>query len=170
MNRLTTPTLWSALLGLLLLTASCDKKNNEVTPGSTSTDGLVASFVGVRWQMSEFTLDQPIDLNGDGKPDSDLTVFLEPCDLDNTIVFERNGTMTGDNGKLKCDTDNDPTTHKPSSWTYDNTAKILRIVNGEDNSVSQWNVIEASAKFLKVKVAITEDGQPLGATMTWKSV
>lgn len=171
MKRVTFRTLCVALLGLLLFTTSCKKEAEVVDPNTGSNNGgFVASFVGVRWQMAGFELTPPQDLDGDGRPDSDLLRFLRPCDLDNTVVFERSGKMSGDNGKLKCDDDTDPNAGKPSTWTYDNAAKKLRIVDGDDGSVSEWDVIEASAKYLKVGVSISEDGQNLKAVMTWKAV
>ncbi len=118
--------------------------------------------------MADFTLDRPVDIDGDGKLDSDLLQFMRPCDLDNTIVFERTGILTGSTGKLNCDDDTDPTTQKPDTWTYDNAANELRIMKGTVQSVSVWKVIEASARLLKVTVTITEDGQSLTAVMTWK--
>lgn len=157
----------SALFGLLFFTASCKKEHETVQPDNVG-DG-VPSFVGVRWQMGSFTLDTPVDFDGDGKPDSDLMQFLRPCDLDNTLVFERGGKLSGDNGKLKCADDEEPATQQPSTWTYDNTTRKLRIVDG-DGSISEWNVVEASASVLKVSVPITEDGQSMKAIMTWKRV
>lgn len=171
MKRVSLFTLCATLLGLVLFTASCKKGQDEVQPGGGTPGGeFVPSFVGVRWQMAGFELDPPQDFDGDGKPDSDLMQYLRPCDLDNTIVFERTGKMSGDNGKLTCDDDTDPAASKPSTWTYDNTAKKLRIVDGEDNSVSEWDVVEASTRYMKVKVTLTEDGQKVAALMTWKAV
>ena len=169
MKRFSLLVLGSVLFGLLFFTASCKKEPETVQPntiGTNSGDG-VPSFVGVRWQMVSFTLDTPVYFDGDGKPDSDLMQFLRPCDLDNTLVFERGGNLSGDNGKLKCADDEDPATQKPSTWTYDKTTKKLRIVDG-DGSISEWNVVEASASLLKVSVPITEDGQSMKAVMTWK--
>lgn len=168
MKRISILTPWSALLGLLLVTASCKHDQEPVQPGNNGD--FVASFVGVRWQMAEFKLDPALDIDGDGKPDSDLMRFLRPCDLDNTIVFERSGRMSGDNGKVTCDDDhNDPAANKPGSWTYDNVTKLLRIVDGDDGSVSEWIVVDATAKYLNVRTNITEDGQKIGAVMTWKA-
>ncbi|MBO0935891.1 hypothetical protein J2I47_04960 [Fibrella sp. HMF5335] len=167
MNRLFT-FLLPILVGLLASLSACKKEQQDVDPNPNPPGGFVASFVGVRWQMASFELDPPQDLDGDGKPDSNLLQFLRPCDLDNTVVFERNGTMSGDNGKLKCD--DDPATSKPGSWTYDNTTKKMKIVDGDDGTVSDWIVDEASARYLKVRTTITEDGRSYSAVITWKAV
>lgn len=110
MKRVSLLPIASALLGLVLFATSC-KKETDVQPGNGNPD---PAFVGVRWQMASFVLDPPIDLDGDGKPDSDLMAYLRPCDLDNTLVFERSGKVSGDNGKLRCDDDTDPNTAKPA--------------------------------------------------------
>ncbi|RIV20664.1 hypothetical protein DYU11_21760 [Fibrisoma montanum] len=173
MNRTSTLSLWSILLGLLLFAAACDKPKDGVEPqtGQPGNGTSVPSFVGKKWQMTAFTLDPAIDLDGDGKLDSDLTRFLRACDLDNTVTFERGGKMTGDAGRLRCDDSTDPSPVKPSTWSYDDQSKKLRIIDGQNpTDVSEWTVVESSSSTLKVKVSITEDGQAHAAFMTWKSV
>lgn len=157
-----------ALLGLTLFVSSCKHDQDTVQPGTDS--GLVASFVGVRWQMASFEITPAQDIDGDGRPDSDLMKLLRPCDLDNTITFERSGKVAGDNGQLKCDDDDNPATQKPDTWTYDNATRVLRIVDGEDGSVSELPVLEASARYLKIKQTITEEGRSYAAILTMKAV
>ncbi|MBO0929767.1 hypothetical protein [Fibrella aquatilis] len=165
MNRLVT-FLLPIVLGLLTTLSACKKDQQAVTPDTPGD--FVASFVGVRWQMASFELTPPQDLDGDGRPDSNLLQFMRPCDLDNTLIFERNGSLTGDNGKLSCD--DDAATNKPGTWTYDNASKKMTVVDGDDGSVSNWTVEEASARYLKVKTTITEDGHTYAAVITWKAV
>ncbi|UHG93870.1 hypothetical protein [Spirosoma oryzicola] len=166
MNRLSMFNRWSILCGLLLMIASFATDNSAVT-ARTHTDNHSASFVGMRWQLASFTLDQSTDMNGDSKPDTDLTQFLRPCDLDNGLVFEPTGKLTEDIGTLDC-IHQKATINKPSrGWSYDGETKILRLI-GENKSVSEWTVLESLPKSLKVKVVITEEGQPLTATMIWE--
>ena len=155
-------------VGLLLSATSCKKDPDAIQPGNPG--GFVATFEGVRWQIANIILDPAIDIDGDGKPESDVTNLLfRPCDLDNTLVFERGGNFSSDNGKLSCD-DDEPAPTKPGTWTYDSATKKLRIVDGEaPGEVMEWSVIEASPKYLKVKTVLTEEGNEIGIVMVWKA-
>ncbi|MBO0952572.1 lipocalin-like domain-containing protein [Fibrella forsythiae] len=169
MTRVCNLRLCAALFGMIALTTSCKKDSDVVTPDPTEPS-IVASFMNVRFQMAAFELTPPMDLDEDGKPDSDLMRFMRPCDLDNTIVFEKTGKMLGDFGKQRCDDDVDPNPSKPDTWTYDNGTKRLRIIDGESKEVSEMDVVEASAKTMKVKMTMTEDGHTMTALLTWKAV
>lgn len=155
-------------VGLLLSATSCKKDPNPVGPDPTG--GFAPSFEGVHWQIANIILDPAIDINGDGKPDSDITeLILRPCDLDNSLMFEHGGKFKSSNGKLSCE-DDDPTPAQPGTWTYNSDTKKLRIVDGEDPAdTMEWSVIEASPKYLKVKTSLTEEGQTFGIVMIWKT-
>ncbi len=170
MTILRTLRLSAAFLTLFACATACKKDTDVVQPGTTEQPGFVASFMNVRFQMSAFELTPPVDFDEDGKPDSDLMQFMRPCDLDNTITFEKTGKVAGDLGKLRCNDDVDPATVKPDTWVYDNGTKKLRITDGESKEVSEMDVLEASPKTLKVKMTITEDGHTMTALMTWKAV
>ncbi|MVM33552.1 hypothetical protein GO755_26175 [Spirosoma sp. HMF4905] len=167
MNRFTTSIL--AVMATLTLTiSSCKKDNGAVQP---TTDNSLA-FVGKNLMMTSFQVNPAIDLDGDGKLDSDLTVFLRACDKDNTIIFEKNGTMSGSNGQLSCsDDESDPSTVKPSHWTYNEQTKTIHIVeDGDPTDVSDWKVVEASASGLKVELSVTEPTKSYTTIMTWKAL
>lgn len=168
MNLLIRLLIGPLFVGLLLFSASCKKEADPVQPDTPG--GFVPSFEGVRWQIASITLDPAIDIDGDGKVDADITNLLfRPCDLDNTLVFERGGKFSSDNGKLTCD-DDEPAPTKPSTWTYDSIERKLRIVDGENPAeVMEWSVIEASTSYLKVKTVLLEEGHQFGIVMTWKS-
>lgn len=169
MNRLTTLIL--ATTATLMLTTSACKKETETVQPTNGMDGTPA-FVGKNLMMTSFEVSPAIDLDGDGKVDSDLLVFLRPCDRDNTILFEKNGKMSGSNGNLSCDnTETDPSTVKPSTWSYDAQTKTIRITtNNDPTDVSEWKVVEASANSLKVEVSVVEKQGSHKTIMTWKSV
>lgn len=149
------------------MATSCKHDNDPVVPEPNPPGSIAPTFEGVRWQLSNMVLDPAVDIDGDGRVDSDITnLFLRPCDLDNTLVFERGGNVSGDKGKLRCDDDDPTPTGKSARWTYDSAAKQLRIVDGTE--VTEWVVLEASASYLKVKQQFTEEGKTYLIVMTWK--
>ncbi|MVM41966.1 hypothetical protein GO730_37080 [Spirosoma sp. HMF3257] len=168
MKRFTT-CLLAAIATLSLVTSSCKKGDDGVQPANNSS---TPAFVGKNLIMTSFQVDPAIDLDGDGKLDTDLTVFLRACDKDNTIVFEKNGTLSGSNGQLSCsDDESDPSAIKPSHWTYNEQTKIIHITKDSDaTDMSDWKVMEASANGLKVELSVNEPGQSYKTIMTWKAL
>ncbi|ARK13161.1 hypothetical protein A6C57_24055 [Fibrella sp. ES10-3-2-2] len=168
MNLLLRILIWPLLIGLLLSAIACKQATEPVQPETPGS--FVPSFEGVRWQITNIALDPAIDIDGDGRLDSDITNLLfRPCYLDNTLVFEHGGKLSSDNGKLTCD-DDEPVPVKPSTWTYDSTTKKLRIIDGDNPAeIMEWSVIEASTRYLKVKTVLVEEGSQFGIVMTWKA-
>ncbi len=170
MNRFRLPAL--ALLALfLLITSACKKETESIQPDKPDT---TPPFVGKSLVLISFQISPAVDVDGDGKVDSDLLVFLRPCERDNTIIFEKNGTMSGGNGKLSCtDGQADPSSVSASTWSYTEQTKTLRITSSADaTDVSDWKVLEASSTGLKVEVQDDDNsnGQPSKAIMTWKAL
>lgn len=169
MNRFPTFML-AAMAALVLTTSSCKKGDDGVQP----TDNTATpAFVGKNLVMTSFQVNPAIDLDGDGKLDTDLMVFLRACDKDNTLIFEKNGTLSGSNGQLSCADDEaaDPSAVKPSHWTYNEQTKIIRIVKDSDaTDISEWKVLEASTTGLKAEVSVPDQNQSSKTTMTWKAL
>lgn len=168
MNRFVFRSFSALLLGLLLTTAACKKDTDPVAPEGGTPQGL--AFVGPQWQMTAFLLDPSADFDGDGKVDADLLPFMEACDRDNTMMFHSNGQIMTSEGALRCP-DESGSTGKPGTWQYDKASKTLKIVDGDNPAdVSTWQVLDASAKTLKIKTTVVEDGQTFSATIHWKAV
>jgi hypothetical protein len=168
MNRFTT--LMLALTATITLTTTACKKGDDSTQ-PTPVDNTPA-FVGKNLMMTSFQINPAIDLNGDGTLDNDLMIFLEDCDKDNTIIFEKNGKLSGSNGALVCTNgDDDPSAVEPSHWTYNAQTKTLKIIKDSDaTDVSEWKVVEASASGLKVEIGVEEAAQSYKTIMTWKAI
>ncbi|AKD57908.1 lipocalin family protein [Spirosoma radiotolerans] len=169
MNKLATFTVFAALSGLFLLTTSFGYKTDTVSPKASHSTDLGTLLVGTRWQMADFKLGQDIDLDGDGHLDTNLMSFLRPCDLDNTIVFEPNGTVSVDEGNLNCDGQSASGTPNPGNWSYDKATNSLIITNAINNKTSTWKIIDAADNYLKVKVISSQEGPSSAAIVTWKT-
>jgi hypothetical protein len=161
-----------ALLGGLLLGgfSSCKKDNNEPNPG---TGGGTPSFVGKNWVVQSILLDPAIDLDGDGKPDSDMVPFLDDCNRDDSVVFQADGKMMEDHGAVLCDDDNNVKLKHTHNWTYDATSRKISLADPTTPSeVSTWDVLDLSSSTLNVRATILpEDGKTgaIKATMTMKA-
>jgi hypothetical protein len=99
---------------LASLFSACDKDEELKTEVPSKTDLLTSG----QWKITAYTLTPPMDLNGDGTPDSDGLAAMEACQRDNLFIFSKNGTLTTDEGSTKCDPD-DPQ-QEPSTWSFQN--------------------------------------------------
>ncbi|MBD2753644.1 hypothetical protein [Spirosoma validum] len=166
MNRFNTLLLVAA--ATLLLASAYNKAN---VPVKAEASNNTPAFIGKNLTMTSFQVNPAIDLDADGKLDTDLTIFLRDCDKDNTVTFEKGGVMSGSNGPLSCSANEVAPSIKPSHWTYDPSTKTIRIVKDNDaTDVSEWKVLEASGNSLKVEISVTEPTQSYKTITTWKSV
>lgn len=159
----------TALFGLLLLTASCtDKDKNVITP----EEGSSLACVGKNLRLTGLAFNPAMDIDGDGKVDTDLLKYLPACSRDNTINFEKSGKLSGSEGASVCPRDDEnPVSVEPSTWTYNAQTRIVRIVvNGDATDVSEWKVIDVSANLIKAAI-VTEsaNGDKLDMIMTWQA-
>lgn len=158
-----------ALAAALLLggASSCKKDGNETTPGGGDK---TPAFVGKTFTVQSIKMDPPFDLDGDGKPDDELTKFLDPCDLDDAVIFQPDGKLIEDHGTNRCDPAEARTEHT-SNWAYaDGKITMTDVADPTDKSV--WNILESNNSTLKVQLTIIPDetsGQAIKATMTMKA-
>ena len=101
---------------LLISAASCKKSDtgSAVVP-KTKTILLTQNA----WKIQSVGL----DANKDGIAETDVTVLIQACKLDNTYSFKTDGTGTADEGATKC-VSTDPQT-KAFTWVFKNNESVL---------------------------------------------
>ncbi|GAB3543985.1 hypothetical protein [Spirosoma fluminis] len=162
MNALTTLRI-GALVALLLTGASaCKNDQDNASPAS------IPAFVGKSWTMTAYTLDTPIDFDGDGTLDKDLTSFLDECHTDDSVVFEANGKVMGNNGQQRCEAD-EQAVEQTNTWSFDAATQVLTLKDvDKPTSVSRWHVLVNDGTTLKASVEVNEDGATMKATLVLK--
>ncbi|MBD2701976.1 hypothetical protein IC229_15105 [Spirosoma sp. BT702] len=157
------------LLGLVLTMTACKKETEIVNP---IDGGSAPAFVDKNLRITAVTSDPLIDIDGDGKLDKDLLPYLRPCDLDNTIRFEKSGRLSGNSGSNNCnDGSEQASDSKPGTWTYDGKSHILRLITTVDSkqNVAEWEILEESASGLKAKVSAQGSTDDFRLVMTWRA-
>jgi Lipocalin-like domain len=81
---------WGYLL-LLLFSASCSKSN------SPSKTALLTTSM---WRLVAFDIDPARNING--HDETDMFQFYDPCERDDYIIFNADGTFEVNNGPQKC--------------------------------------------------------------------
>jgi len=111
---------------LLFTAVSCSKTDAPapVVPKSKTT--LLTQNA---WKLQKVG----IDANKDGVAETDVTMLVQACKLDNVYTFKTDGTGTMDEAAVKCNT-GDPQT-LPFTWLFKSTETILSgtftFINGD---------------------------------------
>jgi hypothetical protein len=92
----------TASLMFLLLVTACNDDDSDPSPANTLTG---------TWQLEKY---ERQDSTGTYQDVTD--VLFDPCDLDNTITFNSDGSYKVDEGASKCEED-DPQIIEQGTWT-----------------------------------------------------
>ncbi|HVZ38448.1 MAG TPA: lipocalin family protein [Candidatus Kapabacteria bacterium] len=161
------------LLAVVLsaVVAGCGGK--EKTPGTPSAGGSsgaksgspAASGPGIKakllvdktWKVTEVTSDPAVDLNGDGKANTDLIASGEipECQLDDTDVYHSDGTFEADHGALKCSPQERAKDVGRWSFNADSTV-ISTSLGGRESGL---HVLELTGTTLKESVNISKENR-----------
>ena len=110
----------SVLLFSLLIISGCKEEETVVVSTPTKTELLTAS----PWIITAQTFSPGVDL-GDGQGIiTDYYPFMDPCEKDDLLVFESDGTGNLDEGAIKCD----PLSPQfdPCVWSfYENETQLI---------------------------------------------
>ena len=115
-----------AITLVVVVISSCKKEDNV----KTATEYLT----GGNWTITAMTIDPGIDL-GNGTIITDVYAeSMDQCDKDNLMKFNTDGTITGDEGIVKCD-DNDPQTSDLGIWTISEDGKTITFASPDEDPV-----------------------------------
>ena len=125
--------IFSALIiSALLLVFSCKDKDNNPDPGNqskTNTERLTDSS----WILTSAVFVPPLIISIGPAIDTFYNLFeiplYEDCNRDNRIKFNKDFTMTLDNGAKRCGTE--PQTANDGIWKFLNNEKTIQITNSE---------------------------------------
>jgi hypothetical protein len=113
-----------SMIRIILLTCctafiffACKKDDKTKTKAELLANGS--------WHVTAYTVDPPIDWDGDGTDESDVYPVIEPCIKDDHTTFFADGTGELNEGATKCN-QNDPQT-VPLTWDLDQTETHLTV-------------------------------------------
>src|SRR5829696_2995569 len=97
--------------------SACKKDDKSKTKTELLVNGT--------WHLTAYTVDPPIDWDGDGTDESDVYAILEPCVKDDHTTFFADGTGELDEGASKCNQGDPQTT--PITWDLDQSETLLTV-------------------------------------------
>jgi hypothetical protein len=149
------------IAGLFLFTA-CSKDDDDTPPPPTKTQRLTAK----QWRLTAQTINPGIQLEPGGPTITDLLVTYLPCQLDDFVKFNTNGTYSAEEGPTKCDP-NDPQVIETGTWIW-NADETRIIITPAGGSTADLLVTSLTSSQLVTQITFTDvvNGVPITYTLT----
>lgn len=108
-----------------------------------------APFADKFWKLESSVVSPAIDLNMDGKADSDIRIMLEDCEKDDAEMYKTGGTVMKDEGANKCD-EEEEAIFESGTWKYNAGTKQLTIKHHDTRKPQTMTVKEVSGNKMVV--------------------
>lgn len=125
----------------------------ENTVGTTGTVQTTA-FTGKYWYLESSHVEPAIDLNMDGKADTDIRVMLEDCDKDDAEMYRADGKILKDFGSVKCD-EEDKNGKEVGSWTFDAATRQITAKHDDTEKPQSVTIKEISGNKMVMTYTFT---------------
>lgn len=143
--------------------ASADPSAETVGGGITQT-----AFADKYWVLESSVVEPAIDLNMDGKADTDIRVMLEKCDLDDAEMFKSDGKLLKDFGASKCD-EEETNGKEVGNWKFDPATKQITSKHDDTEKPQVVTVKEVSGNKMVVTYKFTSSKGDHTITGIYKS-
>lgn len=142
----------AASLIILFTLSSCKKDASTINedPAKTATEYLTAG----NWKVTGITANPGINTGTEVITDF-FSYMMEACDKDDLIRFNANGTITEDEGALKCDPEN-PQSVTEGSWVLGENDTTLSLSFPDEDAVVM-TIVSLNATTLIISYQIIED-------------
>lgn len=127
---------------IILLTFLVSGAGSPVSVPAAKTQKSI--FGNKRWAVASSTIQPALDVDMDGRPDTDLTILLPPCEKDDTEQYTEEGTIVTYRGRVKCEEDEEQE-EETGTWSYDDASKTLVLDRYDSRKPVTAKVISASA-------------------------
>jgi hypothetical protein len=107
------------------------------------------------WLVSSSTISPAVDLNLDGKLDTDVLSVAPKCEIDDALRFDEEGVLTIHRGKNRC-YEEEEEEGAGGSWTYE--SKILTLDYDDSRRPVKMTVLEISSQRI-VTSSVLENGK-----------
>lgn len=106
-------------------------------------------FGNKRWALASSTISPALDVNGDGKPDTDLTILTQVCEKDDSELYTPEGTIITYRGKSRCEEDEEDE-EETGTWEYDARTKTLTVHRYDSRRPVISKVVSVSAQQIEL--------------------
>ncbi|MFZ4261705.1 hypothetical protein ACFRAE_06665 [Sphingobacterium sp. HJSM2_6] len=99
------------------------------------------------WIVESSTIHPALDLDMDGKPDTDVLILQEPCDRDDADLFRADGVILTDWGNIRCDEEEEGIT-ETGTWKFNPQKQILTIKKDHSRKLMEAKLIQKTSNQL----------------------
>jgi hypothetical protein len=144
---------YSAVIGCLAIVmfTACSNKENDTPKPKTGTE-LLAGDVSKSWLFKDGSL----VMSGTVNMTFDMKQSTPACDLDDLIIYKRDGKIAHDEGATKCAA-TDPQTEDRGTWVLSDDGKKLTFTD-KTGTKQEQEVIELTESSFKTKWTIAING------------
>ncbi|MFC3196028.1 hypothetical protein ACFOET_00245 [Parapedobacter deserti] len=96
------------------------------------------------WVVASSTIQPALDVDMDGKPDTDLLILIPPCERDDADRYLDDGTILTSRGSASCEADEEEE-EETGTWSYDPTTKTLLFEKYDGGKPVEARLASASA-------------------------
>ncbi|WP_127124399.1 lipocalin family protein [Pseudoflavitalea rhizosphaerae] len=126
-----------------------------------------APFADKYWILESSVVSPAIDLNMDGKADTDIRVMLEDCEKDDAEMYKTGGTVMKHEGASKCDEEEETVTES-GNWKYNAGTKQLTVKHHDTDKPQTMTVKEVSGNKMVVTTTFTSGKGKHNVTAVYK--
>ncbi len=97
------------------------------------------------WVYSSSTISPALDINMDGKVDTDILKAAPKCEIDDAIRLDPEGVLMTHRGKVHCFEDEE-VEEEAGTWTYNPKTKVLVLDFDDSHRASVMTLTEVSSQ------------------------
>lgn len=118
------------------------------------------------WAVASLTISPAVDVDLDGKLDSDLRFLIPPCERDDIHRYQNDGTIITNRREIQCE-DDEEKIEEVGTWTYDKNTKKLIIDKYETEKIEEAivEVLSASKIVYVTKIVSSFGNHTVRATL-----
>lgn len=96
------------------------------------------------WTIESATIQPALDLDMDGKPDTDLLSIVPTCERDDADLFKPGGQLYTHRGTARCD-EEEELEEETGTWTFLDKSKRLIVERFDGNKPQEMTLVESKA-------------------------
>jgi hypothetical protein len=105
---------------------------------------LDTPFGNKYWVTASSTISPALDLNLDGKPDTDVLQAVPKCEIDDAIKLLPDGVLMTHRGKNHC-FDDEEEEEEAGTWSYNPKTKVLTLDYDDSRRPTVMTLVEISS-------------------------
>ncbi|SEL52826.1 hypothetical protein [Parapedobacter koreensis] len=128
-----------AFAAIAVTLAAAGRRNIPAVPIQDSP------FGNQYWMVASATIHPALDVDLDGKADTDLLLLVPPCERDDADRYLDDGTILTNRGPVNCDEDEERE-EETGTWSYDPATKTLVMEKYDGSQPVEAHLESASAQ------------------------